>query len=218
VTPIRIILVDDHTVVRAGLKALMDLQTDMKVVAQADTAADALTAARTVGSDVLILDLSLPGGGTLELIGKLQGGQPDPPRVLVLSMHDEPAYARSALASGATGYIVKTIREQDLLAAVRAVYRGQLFVDLDDESRTAAVLRTTASGKKDPISASKLSERETEVLRLLGQGHTNQAISERLDISPKTVATYRARLAEKLGLKATADFVRYVNEIGLPGG
>lgn len=215
-TPIKIMLVDDHTVVRAGLKALMDLQTDMNVIAQADNTLDALTAARGAGPEVLVLDLSLPGGGTLELISKLQG-QTDPPRVLVLSMHDEPAYARSALAAGATGYVVKTIREQDLLAAVRAVYRGQLFVDLDDEFKTAAVLRPTAAGKKDPIGASKLSERETEVLRLLGQGHTNQAISEQLDISPKTVATYRARLAEKLGLKATADFVRYVNEIGLPG-
>ncbi|QJX00158.1 response regulator [Frigoriglobus tundricola] len=213
-TPIGIMLVDDHTVVRAGLRALMDQQTDMKVVAQADNSPDALSAARAAGPDVVVLDLSLPGGGTLELIGKLQG-QPNPPRVLVLTMHDEPAYARSALASGATGYIVKTIREQDLLAAVRAVYRGQVFVDLDNEAKTAAVLRPSATGKKDPTGASRLSERETEVLRLLGQGHTNQAIADKLDISPKTVATYRARLAEKLGLKATADFVRFVNEIGM---
>jgi DNA-binding NarL/FixJ family response regulator len=208
-------LVDDHTVVRAGLKALFDQQADMEVVAEADTAGSAFGQAKDARPDVVILDLTLPGGGSLELIGKLQHLKP-PPRVLVLTMHDDPAYARSTLASGASGHVVKTIREQDLLVAVRAVQRGQVFVDLDDEAKTALVFAPTgAAGKANPTTSGKLSKRELEVLRRLGQGQTNQAIADQLEISPKTVATYRARIAEKLGLKTTADFVRYASDTGL---
>lgn len=212
---LRLMLVDDHTVVRAGLRALFDGQVDMEVVAEADNARDALIRAANAGPEVLILDLTLPGGGSLELIGHLQR-LAKPPRVLVLSMHDEPAYARSALAAGASGYVVKTIREQDLLIALRAIQRGQVFVDLDDEAKTASVFTPTGSaGNKNSSAAGKLSEREFEVLRLLGQGQTNQAVAEQLDISPKTVATYRARIAEKLGLRTTADFVRYATDTGI---
>jgi two-component system response regulator NreC len=210
-----LMLVDDHTVLRAGLKALFDRQADMEVVAEADNAMEAFARVRDARSEVLILDLTLPGGGSLELISQLQR-LTKPPRVLVLSMHDDPAYARSALAAGASGYVVKTIREQDLLVAVRAVQRGQVFVDLDDEAKTASVFAPTGSaGNKNSTAAGKLSEREFEVLRLLGQGQTNQAVAEQLDISPKTVATYRARIAEKLGLKTTADFVRYATDTGI---
>ncbi len=214
----RLMLVDDHTVVRAGLKALFDQQTDMEVVAEADNAAAAIKLAETARPEVVVLDLTLPGGGSLELASKLQRLE-SAPRVLVLTMHDDLAYARSALAAGASGFVVKTIREQDLLVAVRAVGRGQVFVDLDDQAKTAAVFAAGGTaGMRGSLAAAKLSEREVEVLRLLGQGHTNQAVAEQLDISPKTVATYRARIAEKLGLKTTADFVRYANDIGLLGG
>ncbi len=215
---IRLLLIDDHTVVRAGLRALFDRQADMEVVAEADSAAEGFRLAAADHPDVVILDLTLPAGGSLELIGRLRGLQP-PPHVLVLTMHDDPAYARSAVAAGASGYAVKTVGEQDLLTAVRGIRRGQVFVDLDDEARTAAVFGPAAlAGRKgQPPAVSKLSEREREVLRLLGQGHTNLAIAEQLDISPKTVATYRARIAEKLGLKTTAEFVRYVTDTGLPG-
>lgn len=219
---IRLLLVDDHTVMRAGLRALFDRQSDMEVVAEAGSAIEALVQARATEPDVVILDLTLPGGGSLELIGKLLA-LGTKPRVLVLSMHDDPAYARSALAAGASGYVVKTVREPDLIAAVRAIRRGQVFVDLDDEERTASVFGPAGllGSGGGAVAAGKLSERELEVLRLLGQGHTNQAVAERLDISPKTVATYRARIAEKLGLKSTADFVKYAADTGLldsPGG
>ena len=138
-------------------------------------------------------------------------------RVLVLSMHDDPAYARAAIANGATGYVVKTIGEQDLLAAIRSVRRGHLIVDLDDEVKTASVFSGPGSSgqSKSKASAQKLSDRELEVLALLGQGHTNQSIADLLDISPKTVATYRSRIGEKLGLRSTAEFVKYVTDTGL---
>lgn len=212
----RLMLVDDHKALRAGLRELINGQPDMEVVAEADAAADAQAKAASVMPDLIILDLTLPGGGSLELISELVEKGPLP-RVLVLSMHNDPAYARAALAAGATGSVVKTVSEEDLLAAVRAVRRGKAVVDLDDEARTAAVFGPGGpQAVRGPTRATVgLSPREREVLRLLGQGHTNQAVAEQLEISPKTVATYRARIGEKLGLKSTADFVRYAADTGL---
>lgn len=218
-TKIRLLLVDDHTVVRAGLRALFDQQSDMEVVAEAESTASALRQADEVRPDVVLLDLTLPGSASLDVIPKLLEMQP-PPRILVLTMHDDPRYARSALADGATGYVVKTISEQDLLAAVRTVYRGKMVVDLDDEDKNPKVFGPGGPGGRSKAAAAraKLSERELEVLRLLGQGYTNQSIAEQLDISPKTVATYRARIGEKLDLKTTAEFVRYATDTGLLAG
>lgn len=207
----RLMLVDDHKVVRAGLRALFEQQEDMEVVAEASSVPEALACAGCVQADIILLDLTLPGGGGMGLIEKLLAVNP-PPHILVLTMHDDPAYARAALAAGATGYVVKSISEQDLLGAVRAVRRGRVFIDLDDETRTSAVF---GIARQEPLASARLSEREMEVLRLLGHGHTNQAVAEQLDLSPKTVATYRARIAEKLGLKTTADFVRYATDNGL---
>lgn len=213
---IRTMLIEDHTVVRAGLRALFDRQNDIKVVAEADSTSAAWPLAQTERPDVVILDLTLPGGGSMKFIEQLLTLKPAP-RVLVLTMHDDAAYARSALAAGASGYVVKTVSEQDLLTAVRAVQRGQVFVDLDDATKTASVLSPASyASTRGRLSGMRhLSERELAVLRLLGQGHTNQAIAEQLDISPKTVATYRARIAEKLGLKTTADFVKFAADTGL---
>lgn len=214
----RLVLVDDHKVVRSGLRELINQQSDLEVVAEADTVHQARTLVEREHPDLVILDLTLPGGGSLELIEELVERGPLP-RVLVLSMHNDPAYARAALGAGATGYVVKTASEEDLLSAIRAVRRGKAFVDLDDESRTASVFGP--GGPKSLHTPSEatvgLSRREREVLRLLGHGHTNQSVAEQLDISPKTVATYRARIGDKLGLKTTADFVRYATDTGLHG-
>jgi DNA-binding NarL/FixJ family response regulator len=210
---IRVMLVDDHTVLRAGVRVLVNGQPDMEVVAEADNARDAAIRAEAARSDVLVLDLTLPGGASLPLIEQLQS-RAEPPRVLVLTMHDDPAYVRAAVASGAIGYVVKKIREQDLLEAIRSVHRGRMVIDLDDEARTASVFQAIQSPRAR-VQSVKLSDREQEVLRLLGRGFTNQAVAEQLDLSPKTVATYRARIAEKLGLKTTADFVKYAIDTGL---
>jgi two-component system response regulator NreC len=212
----RLMLVDDHKVLRAGLRALINQQPDLEVVAEADTAPEARARAASTPLDVVVLDLTLPGGGSLELISELVERHPGP-RVLVLSMHNDAAYARAALGAGASGYVVKTVSEEDLLAAIRSVRRGKAVVDLDDEARTAAVFGPGGMQTvRGPLPATiGLSERERQVLRLLGHGHTNTAIAEKLDISPKTVATYRARIGDKLGLKTTADFVRYATDTGL---
>lgn len=210
---IRVMLVDDHTVLRAGVRGLVNGQPDMEVVAEADNSGDALLCAATKQPDVLVLDLTLPGGPSLPVIEELQA-QVAAPRVLVLTMHDEPAYVRAALAAGATGYIVKKVSEQDLLEAIRSVHRGRMVVDLDDEAKTAIVFQSLRP-LNSRSAAAKLSEREINVLRLLGHGLTNQAVAEQLDLSPKTVATYRARIGEKLGLKTTAQFVKYAVDTGL---
>lgn len=191
----------------------------MEVVAEADTTHEASSLVEVAHPDLVVLDLTLPGGGSFELIGELVERGPLP-RVMVLSMHNDPAYARAALGAGATGYVVKTVGEDDLLAAIRAVRRGKAVVDLDDEARTASVFGATGGHSVNSPSEATvgLSPREREVLRLLGQGHTNQAVAEQLDISPKTVATYRARIVEKLGLKTTADFVRFATDMGAGGG
>jgi two-component system response regulator NreC len=206
-------LVDDHAVLRAGVRMLIGSQADMEVVAEADNRRDALHHAAELRPDVMLLDLTLSDGSSLQTIEQLQA-LPDSPRVLVLTMHDDPAYVRAALAAGATGYLVKKVREHDLLDAIRAVRRGRMVIDLDDELRTAQVFQSLRScGSRDV--APQLSERETEVLRLLGRGFTNLAVAEKLALSPKTVATYRARIAEKLGLKTTAEFVQYAVDTGM---
>ena len=212
----RVMLADDHALLRAGLRDLLNRQADLEVVAEAGNAADAFDLVGRERPDVLILDLTMPGGGSLDLLKKIQAHE-SPPRVLVFSMHDDPAYARAAVANGAKGYVVKTVSEHDLLAAVRSVRRGHLIVDLDDEAKTAAVFGVAVSADrttgKPPVA--KLSERELAVLALLGQGHTNQSVAGLLDISPKTVATYRARIGEKFGLRTTAEFVKYAADTGL---
>lgn len=213
----RLVLVDDHKVVRSGLRTLINQQADLEVVGEADTAREAAALADRARPDVVVLDLNLPGGGSLELISDLVEKEP-PSRVLVLTMHNEPAYARAALAAGATGYVVKTVGEEDLLAAIRAVRRARAVVDLDDETLTAGVFAQApqaSQGRGRPTVG--LSPREREVLHLLCQGHTNQSIAEKLDVSPKTVSTYRTRIGEKLGLHSIADFVRYATDTGLSG-
>lgn len=212
----RVMLVDDHKVVRAGLRMLIDGEADLEVVAEAESAAEVPALVESEQPEVILLDLTLPGGGSLPLIEKLVQGDAGP-RVLVLTMHNEPAYVRAALAAGAGGYVVKTIGEQQLLAAVRAVRRGQVVIDLDDEARTASVFNSLVprAARGAGTRGVKLSARELQVIRLLGQGHTNQAVADKLDLSPKTVATYRARIGEKLGLKSTADFVKYAADTGL---
>jgi DNA-binding NarL/FixJ family response regulator len=122
---------------------------------------------------------------------------------------------RAALGAGARGYVVKTLNVDDLLQAIRDVARGRLVIDLDDPQLTASIFQTMGGRRPHEVGRSRLSQREEQVLRLLSQGHSNLKISEQLDLSPKTVATYRARLGEKLGLKTTADFVRYANDVGL---
>src|SRR4051812_20667903 len=196
---IRVLVVDDHSVVRAGLRTMIDAQVDMEVVGEAASSREAQSRAGALAPDVMTLDLTMPGGSSLKMIGRL-GRECPRCRVLVLTMHDDPAYFRAALAAGGSGYVVKTAPEAELLTAIRAVARGRTFIGLDhadDEDRSESDRQTFESPTRPAI---PLSQREREVLCLLAQGHTNQVIGERLFLSVKTIETYRARIADKLGL------------------
>ena len=213
---IRVLLADDHAVLRSGLKLLINHQPDMEVVAEAGTYAEAIRLAGIAKPDVITLDLTMPDGDGMHKIEQLCQQCPAS-RVLVLTMHEDPAYLRAALSAGASGYVVKKAADTELLGAIRAVHAGRAFVDLDlrggrSQSVLTADMDADAGG---PAGGDPLSERERTVLARLAEGHTNQAIAEQLDLSVKTIESYRARLLRKLGLRSRADIVRYAVETGL---
>lgn len=207
----RILIADDHAVLRAGLRLLLNAQPDLEVVGEAGDSQEAVVKTRELRPDVLTLDLNMPGGSSIKKIERLRQECPQT-RILVLTMHDDPAYLRAVLAAGASGYVVKKVADTELMTAIRAVAAGRTFVDLP---LTPGQMQTVLHDPSVPSGTSGLSRRERQVLESLGQGHTCQAIADRLSLSVKTVETYRARIAEKLGLKTRADFVRYAAETGL---
>jgi len=214
---IRVLIADDHAVLRAGLKVLIGAQPDMEVVAEAADGEEAVQKSAETRPDVALLDITMPGSGGIKAIERIREDSPST-RVLVLTMHDVPAYLRSALGAGATGYVVKRAADSELLSAIRGVHRGRTVLD----PTLAVMVVQGAIGKRvaggQPVgSASLLSPREREVLDLVAQGYTNQQIADRLGLSIKTVETYRSRLVEKLGLRSRADLVRYALDSGLFG-
>jgi DNA-binding NarL/FixJ family response regulator len=213
-TRIRVLLADDHAVLRAGLRMLINGQPDMAVVGEAATGEDAWRQAVVVQPDVVLLDLSMPGMGGMEATERIVRDCPDV-RVLVLTMHDDLAYLRSVLAAGASGYVLKRSADTELLSAIRITHRGGTYLE---PSLAGDVVEETLGRRgrqAEEAARSPLSDREREVLRLVAQGHTNQQIAERLFLSVKTVETYRARLMTKLGLRTRADLVRYALSVGL---
>ena len=210
---IRVLIADDHPVVRAGLRMLIETQPDMEVTAEASDGSETVGRAAVTKPNVVVLDLSMPKSRSSDTIERLVGLEPAP-RVLVLTMHDDPAYLRSALQAGASGYIVKEAADVELLTAIRAVHQGRTFVDLGrppDPARRLAPRRPSNAAEQ----RKRLSRREAEVLRLLAQGHTNQEVADRLAVSIKTIETYRKRLHEKLELKTRAQLFRFAFESGL---
>jgi DNA-binding NarL/FixJ family response regulator len=192
---------------------LIAAQPDMEVVGEAADADGADRMAVLTRPDVAIMDLTMPGGG-VRAIERIRG-RALATRVLVLTMHDVPAYLRAAVAAGAVGYVLKSAADSDLLAAIRAVHRGHTVLD---PSLAATVVQ--GGGRKATPGAGPpggLSAREREVLDFVAQGYTNQQIADRLGLSVKTVETYRARLVEKLGLQSRAELVRYALDSGLFG-
>jgi len=211
---IRILVADDHAVLRAGLRMLVSAQPDMSVAGEAASGAEAVRAVQKTRPDVVLLDLSMPGGGA-ECIERIVKEGPSA-RVLVLTMHDDPAYARRAVEAGAAGYIVKKAADTELLSAIRSVHGGGTFVDVSmraparrEPLRSGA--RLVEPGRVQP----GISRREQEVLVFLARGHTNREIAERIRIGVKTVETYRSRLALKLGLSTRAECVEYALATGL---
>jgi len=208
VKKIRVLLADDHAILRAGLRMLLDAQPDMAVVAEAADGEEAIRRAGDSQPDVAVVDLTMPGLSGVETLERLRREVPAT-RLLVLTMHDDPAYARLALAAGAAGHVIKDAESAELLAGIRAVHRGRTFVQMGGVAADSLVPARPA--------APALSPRERQVLELLAHGHTNREVADRLSLSVKTVETHRARLSDKLGLHSRADLVRLAIELGLLG-
>jgi two-component system, NarL family, response regulator NreC len=212
-SPIRVLIADDHAVLRAGLRMLLEAQADMEVAGEAGDGTEASRKARELQPDVVLMDLTMPGPRSGEVIRQVLSAAPKT-HVLILTMHDDPAYLASAMAAGAAGYVVKKVADSELLSAIRAVHVGRTFVDLTQSlgSPSPAVAGT---GRTESERPKDLSRREREVLRLLAQGHSNQQIADRIRVSVKTVETHRTRLSEKLGLKGRAALYRFAVESGI---
>lgn len=210
---ITIVLADDHGIVRAGLKALLERQADMRIVGEAADGPSALRAAQELKPAVLIADLSMPGGG-LETIREISSlGLPT--RVLVLTVHAEERYLLPVLEAGGSGYVRKSSAHTDLLDAIRTVARGEVFLD---PAATKTLLRGYLGRVRtgDEVDFGEvLSEREREVVRLTAEGYTALQAADILSLSPKTVETYRHRAMQKLGLTNRAELVRYALRSGL---
>jgi two-component system response regulator NreC len=212
---IRVFIADDHTLLRSGLRLLIQTQDDMQVVGEAGDLAQTKREIGAAEPDVLTLDISMPGTTGMASISAIRQSFPEV-RILVVTMHDDPAYVRTALALGAMGYVVKSAADTELISAIRAVYQGRVFVDAQHAmaaSNSGPANSSHGSSATAPIE--KLSTREREVLVLVAQGHTNQAAADRLGLSVKTVESHRARFMEKLGLTSRADLTRFAIESGV---
>lgn len=212
-------LVDDHAVLRSGLRLLIDAQQDMRVVGEAGTLLQALDTAQSIKPDVITLDLSMPGTHGLAGIERLRAASPAS-KVLILTMHEDASLVRSALAMGAAGYVVKSVADTELITAIRAVAGGRLFVDSGNRSQQTLAMGSTHTSVA-PVDT--LSDREREVLVAIAKGFTNQQVADDMHLSVKTVESYRARLMKKLNLSSRADLVRLALEMGVlrdptPGG
>jgi DNA-binding NarL/FixJ family response regulator len=207
---IRVVIVDDHAVVRAGLRLLLEAEQDMTVVGEAGDAHDAVFEVRAQKPDVILLDVAMPGESGIEALPKLLHEAPEA-KALILSMQDDPSYVRQAFAAGATGYVLKEAADAEVVGAVREIAGGGRYVHPALGARMiAADAEERAAADADP-----LSEREREVLRLLALGHTNQEIARRLYISVRTAETHRAHIMQKLRLTTRAELVRHALAHGL---
>lgn len=207
---LRIFLADDHAVVREGLKRLIDAAPDMEVIGEAETGREAVDKATLAQPDILVVDLSMPELNGAQVTVELKRSSPKI-AVLALTVHEDKSYLRELLEAGAVGYVLKRAAADELLRAIRAVAAGGLYVD----PHIAAKLVSSFVAPKANFSAvTELSERETSVLRLIAQGHSNKEIGVQLSISVKTVETYKARSMEKLGLRSRVDIIRTASERG----
>ena len=204
---LRIFLADDHSFILEGLKALIGAQPDMDVVGEAEDGEEALLKVADCRPDVVVMDVTMPRMGGMQATAQIRKAFPDI-KVLALSMHEDATYLRGLLEAGASGYVLKRSAPQELIQALRHVAAGATYLDPAVASKVTAAfvgkppLRGEATGMA-------LSEREEAVIRLVAQGFTNREIAQRLDLSVKTVETYRARAMEKLGLSTRADLVRH---------
>ncbi len=202
--PIRVLIVDDHAVVRAGIKLLLEREDDIEPVGEAGSGRDSVFEARSLQPDVIVMDVVMPDGSGLDVIPTLLHERPAT-KILVLSMQDDPRYVREAFAAGASGYVLKEAADVEVVTAIREVAHGGHYVHPELGARLIAADADAARrAEEDP-----LSDREREVLRLLALGHTNQEIAKQLFISVRTAETHRAHIMQKLRLSSRAELVRY---------
>lgn len=211
---IRVILADDHTVVRRGLKAVLGTAKDIEVIGEAKNGREAIALAERFKPDVVVMDLDMDEMGGADALKEIVA-KGLPCRVLVLTMHAEEEYLVPLLESGAAGYLVKSVADRELVDAVRAVANGDMYV-----GQSAAHVLAKRLTKKDPAQAErerydKLTDRERDVLRYVAQGYSAPEIGEKLFISPKTVDTYKQRIHEKMGLAHRSDYVQLALRLGL---
>ena len=203
-------IVDDHAVVRSGLKLLLDAEEDIEVVGEAGNLQEAVFRTRSLKPDVVLMDIVMPGASGIEATPAVLKEHPSA-RVLVLSMQDDPTYVHEAFAAGASGYVLKEAADEEVVGAIRDVAGGGRYVHPTLGARlVAADAEERARSEADP-----LTEREREVLRLLALGHTNQEIAKSLFLSVRTVETHRAHIMQKLRLSTRAELVHYAMEQGL---
>ena len=207
---LRIVLADDHAIVRAGLKAVISGHPDMEVVGEAAGGMAAIERTSELHPDVVVMDVSMPDVNGVEATREIRRRWPDV-RVLALTVHEDRSYLRDLTEAGASGYVLKRSAAEDLVHALKVVARGDTYLD---PAVTAVMLGRLSRGHRTADSSADLSEREAEVLLLIAQGLSNKEIAARLRISVKTVETYKARSMEKLGLSGRADIVRFALQKG----
>ncbi len=203
---IRVFLVDDHAVVRSGIRALVEMQDDMEVVGEAESGAEALEQAPAIDADVAVVDISMPDESGVRVIERLREVSPKT-RSLALTMHNDPMYVRAVVEAGGSGYLVKSAAHSDFLQAIRAVFEKRFYLD---PSLAEPEARNGISGE-----ASVLNERERQVLRLVALGYTNREVADKLELSTKSIEAYRARLRQKLGVQTRAELVQIARDLGL---
>ncbi|MBI3568939.1 MAG: response regulator transcription factor [Gemmatimonadetes bacterium] len=211
---IRIILVDDHAVVRTGLKAVLGKERDLDVVGEAANGAEGVALAERLKPDVIVMDLSMGTMDGLEAT-KLVVAKKLPSRVLIMTMHAEEEYVVPLMEAGAAGYVLKTAPDRDVVDAVRAVARGDLYVRPEAARALAKGYQRKDPLREDRARFDKLTARERDVLRLVAQGYSAPEIGDKLNISPKTVDTYKQRIEDKLGLGHRHDYVQFALRLGL---
>jgi two-component system response regulator NreC len=209
----RVLLADDHAVLRAGLRLLLTSEKEFDVVGEAASGTETLTLAEKLQPDLILLDLNMPALSGLDSLPALRKISPAS-KILILTMHDDPQYLRQALKHGASGYVLKKAADAELLSAMRAVLRGEVYVH---PSMTRVLLEDMLPGTQSANENlwDSLSEREREVLKMVAVGHTSAEIAATLNLSAKTVETYRARGMEKLGLRSRAMLVKFALQEGL---
>ena len=210
----KVLISDDHEIVREGLKQLISAQEDMDVVGEARDGKETLAQAKSLRPDVLLLDITMPRLNGLETLCLLKEALPDL-YVIVFSMHRKEAYVRQALAAGALGYVVKASPSTEVLSAIRAVFRGEYFLSHEINAEVISTYLETRKTVPPSSGYDSLSEREQQVFRLMVEGNTTKQIAELLFVSPKTVEKHRANLMKKLGLSDLVDMIKYAIKINI---